>query len=284
MAETHNGSIASGKPASRWTPAPLLWLSLALHGGAAIVLLFQPRLWPWVGALVIANHLLFCAAVLFPRARWLGPNLTRLPDVNRRRNEIALTFDDGPDPEVTPRVLDLLDRYGVKASFFCIGAKAAAFPELVREIVRRGHSVENHSNRHPYSFAFYGFRRLAREVDAAQSCIAAITGRAPRFFRAPAGFRSPMLDPILARRGLRYISWTRRGFDAVGRDPARVLYLLTRELSAGEVVLLHDGAGTRTEANEPVVLAVLPRLLEAIAGKGLKPVSLEHAFQDRYAA
>jgi peptidoglycan-N-acetylglucosamine deacetylase len=278
----HEHSIASGKPKRRWRPAPILWLSLVVHGFALIVLTVQPHLWRWVAGSIIGNHLLLCVAVLFPRASWLGSNLTRLPEVNRRRNEIALTFDDGPDPEVTPRVLELLERHNVKASFFCIGAKAAAFPDLVREIVRRGHSVENHSNRHPHTFSLYGLRRLAHEVDSAQSCIAGITGLAPRFFRAPAGFRSPLLDPILAWRGLRYMSWTRRGFDAVARDPALVLRLLTRNLSAGEIVLLHDGAGTRSEANEPLVLSVLPRLLEVITAKGLHPVSLYDAFPDPY--
>ena len=282
LAGTHRQAMANDKQNRRWRPAPLLWLSLGLHGFALIVLIVQPHLWRWVAGLIIGNHLLLCVAVLFPRASWLGPNITRLPEVNTKRNEIALTFDDGPDPEVTPRVLDLLERHKVKASFFCIGAKAAAFPELVREIVRRGHSVENHSNRHPHTFSLYGLRRLAREVDSAQSCITAIAGRAPRFFRAPAGFRSPLLDPILARRGLLYMSWSRRGFDAVVRDQARVLRLLTRELGAGEIVLLHDGAGTRSEANEALVLAVLPPLLEAIAARGLHPVSLDDAFSDPY--
>ena len=244
------------------------------------MLVLQHALWPWVVAVLIGNHLLIGAAVMFPRARWLGPNLTRLPEATRQQNQIALTFDDGPDPEVTPRVLDFLDRYQAKASFFCIGEKAAAFPDVVREIARRGHSVENHSHRHPHAFAFYGMARLGREVDAAQTAIGSITGQPPRFFRAPAGFRSPMLDPVLAKRGLRYISWTRRGFDAVRRDPARVLRRLTRGLAAGDVLLLHDGARTRTVDGEPIVLAVLPRLLDEIAAKGLKPVSLPAAFAD----
>ena len=255
-------------------------LTLVLHVIGVVVLIVRPGLWPWVIGALIGNHLVLSAAVLFPRAGWLGPNLTRLPEATRLRNEIALTFDDGPDPEVTPRVLDLLDRHSVKASFFCIGEKAAAFPDIVREIARRGHSVENHSHRHPHAFAFYGMGRLGREVDAAQSAIGGITGQPPRFFRAPAGFRSPMLDPVLARRGLRYISWTRRGFDGVRRDPARILQRLTRGLAAGDVLLLHDGARTRTDDGEPVVLAVLPRLLEEIAAKGLKPVSLTTAFAD----
>src|SRR5204862_2263432 len=134
----------------------------------------------------------------------LGPNIVRLPEAAARRGEVVLTFDDGPDPDVTPHVLELLDRYRMKASFFCIGEKAAAFPAIVKDIARRGHSVENHSNRHSYAFAFYGVSRLRHEVETAQSIVGQITGRAPEFFRAPAGFRSVLLDPVLAKRGLRY--------------------------------------------------------------------------------
>jgi peptidoglycan/xylan/chitin deacetylase (PgdA/CDA1 family) len=206
---------------------------------------------------------------MWPQGQLLGPNLMRLPAPAVRRREIALTFDDGPDPEVTPRVLELLDRYQAKASFFCIGEKAAAQPELVKEIARRGHSVENHSYHHHCMFALFGISRLRREVDAAQATVASISGRPPVFFRAPAGFRSPLLDPVRAPRGLRYVSWTRRGFDAVSADPRRVLQRLTRGLAAGDVLLMHDSA--------PVVLAVLPALLELVSTRGLKAVSLVSA-------
>jgi peptidoglycan/xylan/chitin deacetylase (PgdA/CDA1 family) len=225
--------------------------------------------WPWVLGVLGANHLALILAVLWPRGQLLGPNMVRLPAAAVHRREISLTFDDGPDPEVTPRVLELLDRYQAKASFFCIGEKAAAFPDLVKEIARRGHSVENHSHRHLATFAFFGISGLRREVDSAQETVAEIIGRAPAFFRAPAGFRSPFLDPVLVSRGLRYVSWTRRGFDAVSVDPRRILGRLTRGLAAGDVLLMHDSA--------PVVLKVLPALLEQVSARGLKAVSLVSA-------
>ena len=245
-----------------------------MHVGALFAFAIQPALWPWALATVAANHLLLSCAVLWPRGRALGPNLTRLPAAAVRRREVSLNFDDGPDPHVTPQVLELLDRHQAKASFFCVGEKAAAHPEIVREIARRGHSVENHSHRHPHAFAFCGMRGLRREVDAAQSVIARITGQAPGFFRAPAGFRSPLLDPVLARRGLRYVSWTRRGFDTIDGNAAAVLKRLTRGLAAGDVLLLHDGGRVRTPEGKPVVLAVLPGLLERLAAAGLKSVPL----------
>jgi peptidoglycan/xylan/chitin deacetylase (PgdA/CDA1 family) len=268
---TPDTAVASA--GERLSRSPVL-LSVVLHAAALVTVLLQPALWPWALGAVAINHLLLGYGVLWPRGRLLGPNLTRLPTAAVERREVSLNFDDGPDPEVTPRVLDLLDRHQARASFFCVGEKAAAYPEIVREIARRGHSVENHSHRHPHAFAFYGMRGLGQEVDAAQSVIARITGRAPGFFRAPAGFRSPLLDLVLATRGLRYVSWTRRGFDAVDGDAGAVLTRLTRGLAAGDVLLLHDGGPARTAEGEPVVLAVLPGLLQRLSAAGLKSVPL----------
>jgi len=262
----------SGEGSRRWRPAPAIRVSLLLHAAAAVLLTADLQVWPWVLGVLVANHLVLLCAALSPRGRLLGPNLTRLPASAAGRREICLTFDDGPEPDVTPRVLDLLDSFQAKASFFCIGEKAAAHPELVREIAHRGHSVENHSYHHRRVFAFFGIARLKREVEAAQQTLASIAGRPPAFFRAPAGFRSPLLDPVLSAAALRYVSWTRRGFDTVSRDPRRILRRLTRGLAAGDVLLLHDSA--------PVVLAVLPALLGELAARGLKAVSLESACGD----
>jgi peptidoglycan/xylan/chitin deacetylase (PgdA/CDA1 family) len=263
--------------ARAWRPAPVLELTLVLHAAGAFVLALRPELWPWVLAALAANHLLLAAAVLWPRGQALGPNLVSLPAPAAGRNEVCLTFDDGPDPEGTPRVLDLLDRHRAKASFFCVGAQAEAHPHLVKEIARRGHSVENHSQRHSPAFAFYGPWRLKREVEAAQAVIAGITGRSPEFFRAPAGFRSPLLDPVLAQCGLSYVSWTRRGFDAVDGNFQRVAARLTRGLAAGDVLVLHDRTYRQGSAGEPAALAVLAAVLERIAAAGLTCVSLPAA-------
>jgi peptidoglycan/xylan/chitin deacetylase (PgdA/CDA1 family) len=268
-------------PARRpWRPAPAIALSLLLHAGAAATLLVEPTLWPWAIGALAANHFLLFAAVLWPRGRILGPNLVCLPAAAAARNEVSLTFDDGPDPEVTPRVLDLLDRYRMRASFFCVGEKAAAHPDLVREISRRGHRLENHSHRHSNAFAFYGLSRLKREIEAAQTIITVTSGQAPLFFRAPMGLRSPLLDPVLAGCGLHYVSWTRRGFDAALHDPEIVLRRLSDSLAAGDILLLHDSGSTRTGDGTPVVLALLPKLLERIKAQGLISVTLSEALGD----
>jgi peptidoglycan/xylan/chitin deacetylase (PgdA/CDA1 family) len=259
-------------PVVRRRAPPAVRLTAAVHAVGVLALVTEPQCWPWVAGALGCNYAGLFGAVMYPRGRWLGPNLVRLPESAARRGEVCLTFDDGPHPEITPRVLDLLDRHDAKASFFCVGEKAAAHPQLTREIARRGHGVENHSYRHSNAFAFYGHAALEREVQSAQAVIEDLTGRAPRFFRAPAGFRNPLLDAVLGERGLRYVSWTRRGFDTVDSDASRVLRRLSRGLAAADVLLLHDRV--------PLALEVLPPLLAQFDARGLKPVSLAAGCDD----
>ena len=259
---------------SRWPVPPLLWATAAVHAGAALVLLAAPTQWTWVLAALSLNHAVLTAVGLWPRSTALGENLVRLPAAAATRREVALTIDDGPDPEVTPAVLELLEAAGARATFFCIAERALRHPELVREIVRRGHSVQNHSHGHRHDFSLLGPRGFAREIQAAQSALFDLTGEAPRFFRAPAGLRNPFLAPVLHRMGLVLASWTRRGFDTRERDPQRVLQRLTRGLAAGDILLLHDGHCARDAQGRAVILTVLPALLARLRQQGLVPVTL----------
>ncbi|MFO1026866.1 MAG: polysaccharide deacetylase family protein [Acetobacteraceae bacterium] len=284
---TTNGLGAAVAPASYrgasaprrlpWAPPPLIRASFGLHVAAVAGVAALPEAWPWAGAAMLANHALLGSLGMWPQCPWLGPNLVRLPASAASARQVALTFDDGPDPGVTPAVLDLLDQYAVRASFFFIAQRAAAHPSLVREVVRRGHDVQNHSDRHTPGFACLPPRILAREIGAAQARLADITGVAPRFFRPPMGLRSPLLDPVLARFGLRHVSWTRRGYDTISRDADTVLRRLTGPLAAGDILLLHDAGSARGNGETPVVLAVLPRMLAALAARRLTLVSLTSA-------
>lgn len=262
-----------------WSPALAIRVSTGVHALAVAGAIAVPSAWPWALGVVLANQVTLGCFGMCPRNSLLGPNLVLLPEAARDRREIALTFDDGPDPRVTPMILDVLDRHAARASFFCIGQRAAAHPDIVCEIVRRGHSVENHSHTHPSGFACYPTPWLARELRRAQETIAGITGRTPAFFRPPMGLRSPLLDPTLSRLGLRHVSWTRRGCDGVHGDPAAVLRRLERRLGAGDVLLLHDGNCARAKNDRPVVLEVLPALLDRMASAGLRSVSLPEALR-----
>lgn len=260
-----------------WMDTPAIKASAAIHVAAAVGAVAVADSWPWALSAVAANHALLTVAGLLPRSHLLGPNLTRLPEPSVARREVALTIDDGPDPTVTPRVLDLLDAAGVKASFFCIGRRARQSPALCREIVRRGHRVENHGDAHSNAFSLWGPSRMRADIKAAQAALADITGQAPEFFRATAGLRNPFLDPVLRELDLQLASWTRRAFDTVRGDAAQVVQRLTCGLGPGDILLLHDGHAARGADGQAVILAALPALLLRLESARLQPVTLKDA-------
>jgi peptidoglycan-N-acetylglucosamine deacetylase len=266
-------------PARRWPWPMALRASVALHLAAAGAGLALPGATPWALGAVLLNHLGLTAAGLWPRSRWLGPNTTRLPA--EAGAAVALTIDDGPDPEVTPAVLDLLDAAGARATFFCIAQRAERHAALTREILARGHDVQNHSDQHRHNFSFSGPRALAAEIGGAQQRLAGVTGLRPHCFRAPAGLRNPLLDPVLHRLGLNLVSWTRRGFDTRDGDAIRVQARLARGLAAGDILLLHDGHARRSASGRPVLLEVLPPLLARCRAAGLATVTLRQAVPAR---
>ncbi|RPJ73173.1 MAG: polysaccharide deacetylase family protein, partial [Desulfobacteraceae bacterium] len=220
--------------------SPAHFVGLAAFHACAVLLFLDPALAP----LPLAAFLL-CMGI----APFLTGVSFFLPITTRgKRGErgVSLTFDDGPDPEVTPRVLDVLDTAGARASFFCIGRRVRAHPGLCRDIVARGHRVENHGDSHSSAFAAFGYKRMQADIAACQATIADVTGQSPRFFRPTAGLRSPLLDPVLARLDLRLATWTRRGFDTRSGDPHRIYSRLAAGLAAGDILLLHDGHAART--------------------------------------
>jgi peptidoglycan-N-acetylglucosamine deacetylase len=247
-------------------------LSWAAHGLGAAVLLAAPEAWPTVLGLVAVDHAIIGAACIWPRSRLLGPNLARLraPATGR----VALTFDDGPDPEITPRVLEILDRHRAVASFFCVGQRVDKHPGLTAEIVARGHAVENHTYSHANGFALRGKRSMQADVLRAQDSIERATGRRPRFFRAPAGMKNPWLGRCLAEAGLSLVSWSRRGFDTVSGNADLVTSRLLRGIGSGDILLMHDGGAARDGRGRSVVLEALPKLLDELTARGLRSIAL----------
>jgi peptidoglycan/xylan/chitin deacetylase (PgdA/CDA1 family) len=239
--------------------------------------LTSPRDWPWAVGAIAANHGVLATAGLWPRSRLLGPNWIRLPAASGARGEVAITIDDGPDPEVTPQVLEQLAMLRAQATFFCVGERVERYADIAREIVHRGHAIENHSQRHRHTFSLLGPGGMRDEIARAQHGISRITGNTPRFFRAPAGLRNPFLEPVLESLGLRLASWTRRGFDTVNGNADVVYRRLTHSLRGGDILLLHDGNAALGAAGRPVILDVLPRLVERLAAAGLSPVTLQAA-------
>ncbi|OAM53251.1 polysaccharide deacetylase [Methylovorus sp. MM2] len=263
-----------------WQPTRFIWATFAIHLWGLLMLIAYPDRWHWVVGVLIANHLIIMLLGLWPRSHWLGENWTTLPAAAIARNEIAFTIDDGPDPVVTPQVLDILDQYQAKATFFCIGDRALKYPDICREIVHRGHAIENHSQRHWHTFSLLGLAGFKRELEAAQNTLSTITGQTPRFFRAPAGLRNPFLEPVLAKLGLRLVSWSVRAFDTRVGNADKVKNKLISGLKPGAILLLHDGNAARTSDNVPVLLAALPTVLDAAVALKLKFVTLSQADDD----
>ncbi|MDB6083955.1 MAG: polysaccharide deacetylase, partial [Gammaproteobacteria bacterium] len=233
------------------------------------------RTWPWALGALVANHGVLAAAGLWPRSQLLGPNWIRLPASSS--GNVAITIDDGPDPAVTPRVLALLADHGALATFFCVGERVERYPELAREIIHRGHAVENHSQRHRHNFSLLGPGGMRAEIARAQDSISRVTGSSPLFFRAPAGLRNPFLQPVLDSLHLRLASWTRRGFDTVNGNPETVYQRLVDSLQGGDILLLHDGNAAHGGGGRPVILDVLPRLLDTLHAHRLTPITLRAA-------
>ena len=263
--------------ARRWRPSALIAASAGLHALAGASLVAAPSQWPWALGLVAFDHVALTVAGLVPRWALLGPNLVEL--TNSSAGRIALTFDDGPDPTVTPHVLDLLDRHRARASFFCIGELVRRHEALAREIVARGHRIENHSYHHSKAFSLYSPGAQRSEIGRAQATIADLVGRQPTLFRAPAGLRNVFLEPILTSAGLRLVTWTRRGFDTVTRDPRRVTARLIRGLSAGDILLLHDGSPARDANGGPVTLEALEMLLSEMERRDLVSVPVDEGLR-----
>lgn len=218
---------------------PQAWWVALLASQAAVA-----ALWWRYGATVglpamLATHAPFWWGTLWPHSRVFGPVLNRLTSDARI---VWLTIDDGPSDD-TLAILDALDAHGAKASFFLVGARAAARPDLVREIVRRGHDVGNHSATHPAKwFWALGPSRMRREIAETQRILSEILGAPPRWFRAVVGMSNPFVNAVLKSQGLARVAWSARGFDGVTSDPARAVARIERDLRPGAIVLLHEGA------------------------------------------
>jgi peptidoglycan-N-acetylglucosamine deacetylase len=197
--------------------------------------------WGWQAGLplLLASHAPYWWGTLWPRSAIFGPVLTRLPSAER---EVWLTIDDGPSAE-TLAMLDALDAHGAKATFFLVGERAARHPERVREILRRGHDIGNHSATHPARwFWALGPVRMRREIAQTQHILAEIAGEPPHWFRAVVGMSNPFVNAALKRHRLARVAWSARGYDGVQADPQRVIARIERQLAPGAIVLLHEGA------------------------------------------
>ena len=182
---------------------------------------------------------------------------------------IVLTFDDGPDPVHTRKVLDILDAHEVKATFFVIGRKVEKHPDVVKEIVERGLEVGVHCYAHDRLFSLRGPRRVKRDLERAVKALEKVTQQRPTLFRPPVGHTNPTIARIAEQLDLTIVGWSVAGYDGIGgADPRKVVTRIVRKLDDRDIVLLHDAA--ERDAHEPVAARALPELLAAVDDKNLR--------------
>lgn len=241
-------------------------LRLLLWGLPALAVLGLALAGLTVGAVALfaAVSGVFMLGTLCPASRLFGPLVRELPAGQAAREEVWITFDDGPDPQTTPVLLERLAHHGVRAGFFLIGDKAQRHPELVRAIAAGGHLIGNHSQTHPAG-RFWSLRPTAMwaEIAGCQQTLTEILGRPPTLFRPPVGHHNPFVAAPLQALGLTMVLWNCRGFDGVLSDPQAVRHRLQKGLRPGAIILLHEG--------RPDTVELLEQVLRMLADRGSSP-------------
>lgn len=235
---------------------------LILHGlwvaPVAAVLLWRVSPLAAVAA-VMASHALVLYPTLRPNSQWLGPVATSF---RSKGKEVWLTIDDGPSP-VTPELLELLDRFDARATFFMVGEHARKFPEAVTAIISRGHTVGNHSQTHPSAtFWALGPGAIADEIEGCSDTLREIAGDSSAWLRTPVGMKNPFVHPIARKNGLTIVGWTARGYDAVAGEPDRIVERMRRDIRPGSIILAHEGRALN--------IVVLARLLKELSADGYR--------------
>ena len=187
------------------------------------------------------------------------------------KDGIALSFDDGPDPETTPKILDILRHQEIKASFFVIGKMAEKYPELLKTIEKDGHIIANHSYDHNNAMGFFGINKLATDIEKCSGIIEHITGKKPLLFRPPFGVTNPRYAVVLKNLRLTSIGWSGRSFDTITNSKNTLLKRVKKSIGRGAILLFHD--------TQKVTLEILPNIIEYCKENGVKIVPLHELIE-----
>ncbi len=194
---------------------------------------------------------------------------------SREKKVLALTFDDGPQPYYTEKVLEILEEHGIKATFFLIGNQVRKHPEICRRIAAQGHVIGNHSEHHHKWLCLKSSKKIAREVQNTEQAIRAITGESPQLFRPPHGFRSPWLMKTLASKGYQVVTWDNMTNDWEASKPAKeIVNEIVQGASSGGILILHDGRSSREHYDREQMLFALPEIITALKSKGFAFVTV----------
>jgi len=179
------------------------------------------------------------------RAEIFMPSICSLPQTSK--NNLLLTFDDGPHPVHTPQILDILKHAQAKAIFFCIGKNIALYPDLVKRIVAEGHIVANHSYNHSNLIGIYPTAKVIAEIEQTEQAITACVGSSLKLYRPPFGVTNPNIARAVKALGMKAIGWNVRSFDTVSTSKIEVLNRITPGLKNGDILLFHDTTQLTTD-------------------------------------
>ncbi len=223
--------------------------------------------WMAFGIVVIALLVVLGLGAAVPQLRFFGPFICL---GNPLRRQVTLTFDDGPDTRSTPALLEVLREAGVKATFFCIGKRVTANPELAAQIAASGHLLENHTYTHSNTTNIFSVSRLRSELAQTQTAIQQAAGTAPLMFRPPMGLSNPRIFRVTQSLGLKVVGWTAGGLDTKITEPKRIVARIEKRLKPGAIILLHDG-----DIPAERLVATVKMLLDRLRALGYEVVRLD---------
>jgi peptidoglycan/xylan/chitin deacetylase (PgdA/CDA1 family) len=214
----------------------------------------------------------FIYSFTYPKSEIFGEAIYRL---DSRDKVIALTFDDGPNSEYTEQVLAILEKEGIKGTFFLIGKNVEVYPQIAREIVEHGHCVGNHSYTHPWSLSFKSKKAVINEVEKAEEAIYQANGVQPRLFRPPHGFRTPWMMHTIHKMGFKIVTWDDMTTDYNAKAKSEeIAKKIISKAKPGSIIVFHDGLNLNHGANRENTIEALKIVINKLKEENYQFVSL----------
>jgi len=249
----------------------LLWLGVGLVAAGAHAWTLLPPLLAYV---VLAGD-----GALRPGSGWLMPVIRH---GNRNGHSVALSLDDGPDPNLTPQVLDVLKLYRAQATFFVIGRHAEAHPDLIRRMAAEGHEIANHSYGHSRFLNLRFHKAMRADIVHGVAILKRLyPAVASTLYRPPMGLKNPTLARLQRQLHLRVVAWSLHAGDTHGSSAEKIAARVLRRIRGGDIVVFHDGHDLPGRRRDSTVVEALDRILPVLAERGLVPVTVSEIIDDR---
>lgn len=251
---------------------PVFFFLTLLFLFSLLVMAYTKAPFFFIFMLIILYIAVFFVGVFFHNTALFAPIF--VPD-KKMGKVVAFTFDDGPNPVTTPKIIDILKEKGVKATFFCIGKYVKKEPELVRRIHQGGHQVANHTETHPFLINFHSTKGLKREIISCQEVIRSITGHRPGYFRQVCGLVNISLGPVLKELDLILVGWQLSSRDLHKKTPEELVSRIKKKIRPGAIVLFHDGGEPNPKKRDDSLSKALPEIIDHLREEGFSFLTVE---------